>query len=1209
MRSGFVSLLLFFSFLFPLSGYELDLRQCRLDSSGRILLQKIRGEEKRVGRIQLEKPLPGTEHLVAVRLDSGRLVVDTREFYRKNTPSSPTKVTIYIDDIPLSEILFQKPGEVSAQKNRFELNIASAPGGEPVNLLMLSAKGTRWGAGEGRMCSDSPELLHLDRGIPEGVQRLNLRFDFRTGGVYTISGIRFFQHQPKNQEIARRKNLIRNGGAEDGFYATFMPHEDFRREPDGSFQSAGRTLHSVFRYFIDRSEKHSGRQSFRMEGFPGFGMFNFNPVPFITGESSTYSVWLKSDREMPVALSLYICSGSALSKNITVSPEWKQYTLHLPRWGRKKGENIQFYGGFETFGSATGVIIPRIYAWSPGKLWIDDASYSIGGAPGPDPSKKVRLRSSCSPELQKGYLFAGEQVRFFLEAENYTSGPQTGSLSWVCSDWKNRKTASGVLAGNWRLEGGTVRKLPVQLSLPSHLRGPMFLTFRWTGEDGGITENTQYFGVIDSPLPPSGRLGLELPGRIRPEPSIPYFRDFRIGLARVGSASGFQHPDYTGILHRAGIRVLWCVGWNYSARNNKPGAREAYRKNLDDISRKQAGNVEFYEIQNEPNIAGFTTEMQMEVLRESADIIRRNDPAAKLAGPTTCTLDVTWIGDILHKGGAKLLDLITYHPYTVKPEINDLARQTESLQALIRRYGKISHAGTEAGHVFSPGIPEDRFDAWTRQATALDVRNVILSFSGGASRYYHFAFNPCSEGSDWNCVWLGNPENGKKPKPAPVLYALRTVADRLEKAESLGRINLGLDFRACLFDHGSKRTLILWKWKGKPAKIHLPRGIFHAMYDIMGTSLPVQEEIVLDEFPLYFDSFADADRIRKAITETPIETRDTELFDLSLSIAGAREIAVKIRNLSQIPRSGELVVESSGLLSGPARRPFHTIARGESVELRFSTVHPIGIVSRPLMFRIIDLKTKRSKEFHQNLAGLPIWKSPHPLSIDGNLEDWADVPGTPIELDHRNTDVREHRGWNRTAESVRARLRYSWDSDHLYIAAEVFKPDYKVSGHTKTAAQLWQSDSLQICFDPLNNATPGMTSLADDDFEYAFGKWENRPVIYRRWASSSLYDSLHKNQGFVPAEEASFAMKHYPDRTVYEIAFGRRAISPLKLISGTELRSSALININLTGGARTGYLELSPGIGYEKNPFLWLPAILLDQKNSCISHQGGKMEQ
>ena len=338
--------------------------------------------------------------------------------------------------------------------------------------------------------------------------------------------------------------------------------------------------------------------------------------------------------------------------------------------------------------------------------------------------------------------------------------------------------------------------------------------------------------------------------------------------------------------------------------------------------------------------------------------------------------------------------------------------------------------------------------------------------------------------------------------------------------------------------------------------------------------------------------------MKQAITDAPLETRENELFDATVSVSGEREILVRIRNLTRLPRSCELTVESPGTLAAPVRRTFDAIGRDESTALRIPLLHPIGITSRPLTLRITDSKTGRSREFHRDLAGLPIWKSPHRLTMDGDLSDWKNVPGNPIELDHRNTDSRQHRGWDKKAETIRVRLRYAWDSDNLYLAAEVFKPDYRLSSRTKAPADLWQSDSLQLGLDPLNNATGGMSALADDDFEYLFGEWKNHPIIYRRWASSSLYDSLHKNQGIVPAEEAEFAIKRHADRVVYEIALKRRAVSPLKLVSGSEFRLSSLVNLNLNGKERTGYLELSPGIGHEKNPYLWLPAVLLDPADS-----------
>ena len=70
------------------------------------------------------------------------------------------------------------------------------------------------------------------------------------------------------------------------------------------------------------------------------------------------------------------------------------------------------------------------------------------------------------------------------------------------------------------------------------------------------------------------------------------------------------------------------------------------------------------------------------------------------------------------------------------------------------------------------------------------------------------------------------------------------------------------------------------------------------------------------------------------------------------------------------------------------------------------------------------------------------------------------------------------------------------------------------------------------------------------------------------------------------------AVRHYPDRTVYEIAFMPRAVSPFKLRAGASMRWNALVNLN-NGKGRIGYLELTDGIGWKKCPGRFLDLVLL----------------
>ena len=130
-------------------------------------------------------------------------------------------------------------------------------------------------------------------------------------------------------------------------------------------------------------------------------------------------------------------------------------------------------------------------------------------------------------------------------------------------------------------------------------------------------------------------------------------------------------------------------------------------------------------------------------------------------------------------------------------------------------------------------------------------------------------------------------------------------------------------------------------------------------------------------------------------------------------------------------------------------------------------------------------------------------------------------------------------------------------------------------------------------FDPLRNATKELQGYQDDDYEFAAGLWQGRPVVYMHRAAAALYDSVDKQLGVVPAVKSAIRVEN--GRTVYELAFPRLLVSPFRLQAGSAMRFSVLVNVN-NGKGRAGWLELTPGIGQTpKLPGNFIDLILLPE--------------
>lgn len=210
------------------------------------------------------------------------------------------------------------------------------------------------------------------------------------------------------------------------------------------------------------------------------------------------------------------------------------------------------------------------------------------------------------------------------------------------------------------------------------------------------------------------------------------------------------------------------------------------------------------------------------------------------------------------------------------------------------------------------------------------------------------------------------------------------------------------------------------------------------------------------------------------------------------------------------------------------------------------------------------------------------------VEIDGDLSEWGTVP--------RNirADMLRIESFNPAlaggAEDLSASGWLAWDAEALYFALEV--RDNTI--HLPINTVVWDFDSLQIAFDGLNDARPD-EGFNENDYEIQ--------VARLRDGSTMVYAG-HYPEGFISSvvsdmTETAITVDEESGVIIYEMRIPSAVLPSIDLATGRAFGFNFIHNDNDTGGPtdRKGWLELTPGIGYGKDPHLYFDAILWPDSN------------
>lgn len=1129
--------------------------------------------------------------LLKVEVADGEMTVDTRAFFEKNNKGY---VLLFWQGIKQSEFVYPEEGKTFSEKVNTARVIAS-PGTPALQFFGNRKKGqfyakvneTETKEKDGMVC-----ITNTNARLPKDAAWCSLRQVFSKAGVFKIRSASLTTELPQKTK-AVEKNLIFNGHAEQGgMYNPGVRFEYLEYAHNGEFRDwLGKRYVAPGNddaVALDSAEKHSGKYSFRIQWdgatnnwSPGI---SFAPVAVKPQTTVAMSAWIKAEKPTTVRMALATSGGTSISKAFRVDTEWKRYEMFIPSWGEPTPGLSVSPRILTEQGTEFNLACPAVGLAGAGKIWVDDVVYFFGGHTKDQPLNRIYLSGKLNHD--NSYYFTGEPIKLDLHFNHLGKEGFTGNLSYEIRDFLGKTIATKTL-GKRTFSPNEERDEAVTVIPPANLRGAFNIVVNL--ENGDEKHSAAFYaGILEKNNKLMPRIGVELGTNQNSRLIIPYYKDFRIGAARIfweiEKPLAKENFEVARDFGRAGIKVILSSGSAIKAN------QEAYLKALKENLRKSIGLIEIYESTNESNlIPSFTPRNNADMIRLLHDTVKAIDPAAKIAGPASCHTDLPWTESVLAAGAWKYLDIVTEHPYRNSPEIPDYAQEIATWRKTIDKYKPgMPHHASEAGRCNESVMPGNMIDDFSRSQTALDIRNIIQAFAGGVERYMQFTLSAWHPGITYNVMFRGNLANNRTPVPGLTMYAIRALLDRLEDAKIERRVKFGSAYRCYIFDHGDKRTAVIWKWDGKPATLDFKKNDAQklAFYDFMGSRIHANG-MELNEFPVYIDSTLSAAEFEQLLLKANISDSSQKKLDIACDPVSETAFGVKVRNLTGKPIDCTVTIETAGLVKGKNSVRITGIP-GETEKIIPFELNSAKIDNVEKNVRI-SVQTPGSEKItaEAKLSALFVTRAPARLTIDGDLSDWPEN-AKAIRLDGKNVRWKA-KSWGAKEDAVCADIRFAWDYDFLYFSAVVRKPDIFGAKDAKNLSKLFHFDSFQLGFDTMKNALPGEKSLGNDDFEYDLGEHDGKPLVYRRKSSAAVYDSLTKEVG--AAKEVLFALKQYPDRTVYEAAFPRRAVSPFKLQPGSAMKTGVLLNLN-NGKERVGYLELTDGLS-DKYPAKWIDFILL----------------
>ena len=163
------------------------------------------------------------------------------------------------------------------------------------------------------------------------------------------------------------------------------------------------------------------------------------------------------------------------------------------------------------------------------------------------------------------------------------------------------------------------------------------------------------------------------------------------------------------------------------------------------------------------------------------------------------------------------------------------------------------------------------------------------------------------------------------------------------------------------------------------------------------------------------------------------------------------------------------------------------------------------------------------------------------------------------------------------ADDLSGKFFFCYDRSAFYVMAEIRDDE---QNNPFSDDQIWRGDSIQLAFDPGNDAVPGRPGYDPDDYEYGAS------LGSRFWCWQSPLASPGAASG--PEHE----IRRDGDRTIYRLRFPWSTLAPLSPLPGRIFGFALAVKDRDGKNAQTTLCFGGEGIVNGKNPALFRKLIL-----------------